>query len=185
MEISFSTELKKLRLAAGCATKELSKAVGKAETYISQIENGKIKKPNYNTFYLILKELGVKEGDIQDYLKVFGIIPKSRNEKKLHEHIRIVLKNRKIEHKDSDKSTDVTVDYSTILNSIKEGILKHNREMFIASAMLQGRISEHSRSKDIEMVISSKVEQMAYNVLAALTKELGFKVYSDGKKIDM
>ncbi|MFJ8264762.1 helix-turn-helix domain-containing protein [Peribacillus asahii] len=52
---------------------DLSKSVGKSGAYISQIESGKNKNPDYATLYKIFKQLGIDEEKIEDYLFHFGI----------------------------------------------------------------------------------------------------------------
>ncbi|MEC1734010.1 helix-turn-helix transcriptional regulator [Bacillus mojavensis] len=51
---------------------ELSKEVGKSDAYISQIENNRNKKPDYDTLYKIFQKLGIEEDRIEDYLDHFG-----------------------------------------------------------------------------------------------------------------
>ncbi|WBL16340.1 helix-turn-helix domain-containing protein [Sutcliffiella sp. NC1] len=52
---------------------DLSKAVGKSPAYISQIENGRNKNPDYETMYKVFKHLGIEEEKIEDYLLHFQI----------------------------------------------------------------------------------------------------------------
>ncbi|MBD8004559.1 helix-turn-helix domain-containing protein [Bacillus norwichensis] len=62
-----------LRRSKKINSTELSKAVGKSAAYISQIENGRNKNPDYKTMYEILKHLGIEENKIEDYLYHFNI----------------------------------------------------------------------------------------------------------------
>lgn len=81
--VEFGKELKKLRQKRKYPSKELSKAVGKAITYVSQLERGLIKKPDFQTCYALLSELEFPEDKIEFFLDNFEIIsPK----KKLWEH---------------------------------------------------------------------------------------------------
>lgn len=71
--IAFGIEIKKLRKKVGIASKELSQQVGKAVTYVSQLERGLIKKPDYLTAYQLLKRLEIDEKKIDGLLDYFGI----------------------------------------------------------------------------------------------------------------
>lgn len=66
-EPNLGTDIKLLRIEKGIGSRELSRLVGKAETYISQLERGKIKNPEYDTLYNIFKQLGY-QGDIEELL---------------------------------------------------------------------------------------------------------------------
>lgn len=71
--IAFGKEIKKLRKKVGIASKELSQQVGKAVTYVSQLERGLIKKPDYFISYELLKRLEIDEKNIDGLLDYFGI----------------------------------------------------------------------------------------------------------------
>lgn len=72
MSISnFGRDIKALRAKRKIGSRELSRLVGKAETYISQLERGLIKKPDYDTAYAIMKHLGWEEKTIEDFLYGF------------------------------------------------------------------------------------------------------------------
>ncbi|MGP7815527.1 helix-turn-helix domain-containing protein [Niallia sp. 01092] len=57
---------------------ELSKSIGKSESYISHLENGRYKNPDYEILYEIFKKLGVEEKKIEDYLYYFGFLSPER-----------------------------------------------------------------------------------------------------------
>jgi transcriptional regulator with XRE-family HTH domain len=61
-------DVKALRKKKGIGSRELSRLIGKAETYISQLERGLIKTPDYNTAFNIMKHLGIREDKIEDHL---------------------------------------------------------------------------------------------------------------------
>ncbi|WP_053361933.1 helix-turn-helix transcriptional regulator [Bacillus sp. FJAT-27251] len=61
-------DIKNLRTKKGIGSRELSRLVGKAETYISQLERGLIKNPDYKTLLEIMKHLGYREGSIDELL---------------------------------------------------------------------------------------------------------------------
>ncbi|MBT2727487.1 helix-turn-helix domain-containing protein [Bacillus sp. ISL-75] len=68
---NFGRDIKALRTKRGVGSRELSRLLGKAETYISQLERGLIKKPDYNTAFAILKHLGFTESGIDEFLDNF------------------------------------------------------------------------------------------------------------------
>lgn len=81
--IAFGKELKRLRNKAGISSKVLSTKVGKAVTYVSQLENGKIKNPDFDTCFKLLKELGLEESKIEPFLDYYGIVSSEREQAEL------------------------------------------------------------------------------------------------------
>ncbi|OIJ21878.1 hypothetical protein BKP45_04090 [Anaerobacillus alkalidiazotrophicus] len=71
--INFGSELKKIRKSAGISSKVLSQKVNKAVTYVSQLERGLIKKPDFHTCLQILLELGFNENEAKKTLNYFDI----------------------------------------------------------------------------------------------------------------
>lgn len=67
-EPNLAQDIKARRSQKGIGSRELSRLVGKAETYISQLERGLIKSPDYQTLFEIWKHLGYKEDKIEDML---------------------------------------------------------------------------------------------------------------------
>ncbi|RVT65296.1 helix-turn-helix domain-containing protein [Niallia taxi] len=65
---NFGRDIKALRTNRKIGSRELSRLIGKAETYISQLERGLIKKPDYDTAYDIVKHLGWDENKIEGIL---------------------------------------------------------------------------------------------------------------------
>ncbi|MFK9119113.1 helix-turn-helix domain-containing protein [Peribacillus frigoritolerans] len=59
-------------------SKELSISVGKSDSYVSHLENGRNKNPDYFTLYEIFKKLGIAEEKIEDYLYYFHILSPER-----------------------------------------------------------------------------------------------------------
>ncbi|PAC78499.1 hypothetical protein CHI11_06305 [Bacillus velezensis] len=57
---------------------KLSEMIGKNRAYISQIENGHNKNPDYETMYKIFQILGVDENDIEPQLYHFNVISPER-----------------------------------------------------------------------------------------------------------
>lgn len=64
-------DIKALRAKRGIGSRELSRLIGKAETYISQLERGLIKKLDYTTAYAVMKHLGFTESGIDEFLDSF------------------------------------------------------------------------------------------------------------------
>lgn len=61
-------DIKALRVKRGLSSRSLSRLIGKSETYISQLERGLIKNPDYNTAFDIMKHLGYAENGIEQFL---------------------------------------------------------------------------------------------------------------------
>lgn len=81
--VSFGIKIKELRKKAGIPSKELSTKVGKAVTYVSQLERGLIKKPDFDTCYKLLLELGVAEDKAEGILGYYGILSPEREQYEL------------------------------------------------------------------------------------------------------
>lgn len=78
--LSFGKELKELRKRAGIPSKVLSEKVGKAVTYVSQLEREIIKNPSYEPCLQILLELGLHVEEAEKMLAYYDI--KSKENKK-------------------------------------------------------------------------------------------------------
>lgn len=86
--ITFGKYLKNIREKAKKPSKELSTEVGKAVTYVSQLERGLIKKPDFDTCYKLLVILGIEEEQIEDILSYYGIISAKRKQAELEWNIK-------------------------------------------------------------------------------------------------
>lgn len=71
---SFAEMLKKMRESRGISSRALSAKVNKYHAYVSQIENGRIKNPDFESAKALLKELNVKDDIIDDILRHFDIL---------------------------------------------------------------------------------------------------------------
>jgi transcriptional regulator with XRE-family HTH domain len=76
--MTFAEYLKLHRKRSGISSKELAKMVGKGLAYVSQIENGRNKNPDFQVAYNLLKIVGVKEDQIENILLNFEIISPER-----------------------------------------------------------------------------------------------------------
>ncbi|MEC5260010.1 MULTISPECIES: helix-turn-helix transcriptional regulator [Bacillus amyloliquefaciens group] len=65
---NFREDIKNIRIQKKIGSRKLSRLIGKAETYISQLERGLIKSPDYSTCFSIMKELGFAEDRIEEIL---------------------------------------------------------------------------------------------------------------------
>jgi transcriptional regulator with XRE-family HTH domain len=72
--VAFGQTIKHLRKKAKIASKNLSTQVGKASTYVSQLERGLIKNPDYNTCHKLLELVGVDPGCIEQMLVNHGFV---------------------------------------------------------------------------------------------------------------
>jgi transcriptional regulator with XRE-family HTH domain len=72
--VAFGQTIKHLRKKAKIASKNLSTQVGKAATYVSQLERGLIRNPDYNTCYKLLEFVGVEPDSIEQVLINHGFI---------------------------------------------------------------------------------------------------------------
>ncbi len=75
--IAFGKTLKYLREKARIPSKNLSMQAGKAATYVSQLERGLIKNPNYETCYRLLELIGLEPDSIVKVLSRHGLVSRS------------------------------------------------------------------------------------------------------------
>lgn len=75
--------IKQRRKAKKINSVDLSKELGKGGAYISQIENGHNKRPDFDMLYEIFKRIGIEDERIEDYLEGFGFISPEREEMEL------------------------------------------------------------------------------------------------------
>lgn len=76
----FGEFLKERRKEIGIGSRELSRRVGLAETYVSQTERGKIKKPPFEIAYKLCKELKMDSNTVASSLERFGITENDNND---------------------------------------------------------------------------------------------------------
>lgn len=67
-----------LRKSKKINSKELSTVIGKSDSYVSHLENGRNKNPDYATLFEIFKRIGVEKDKIEDYLEYFGFLSPER-----------------------------------------------------------------------------------------------------------
>lgn len=66
--------IKAIRKTKKINSVDLSKNIGRSGAYVSQIESGRNKNPDYDALYEIFKQLGIEETKIDDYLEHFGYL---------------------------------------------------------------------------------------------------------------
>lgn len=71
--VAFGQTLRQLREKARISSKGLSKQVGKAATYVSQLERGLIRNPSYDTCRQLLEQVGVGPDSVDSVLAQHGI----------------------------------------------------------------------------------------------------------------
>jgi hypothetical protein len=77
----------------------------------------------------------------------------------------------------------IKIDYAKFNDLIQEGILKHNKNLFVGFALIKGKgIND---TDGIEASIDLMVERMAYNVIVNIQKEFkdNLIVLEDGEEI--
>lgn len=79
-EGSLGEYIKLLRKSKKITSINLSRMINKSDSYISHLENGRYKSPDYDTLYEILKRLSVDEDKIEDFLEHFDILSPNRIE---------------------------------------------------------------------------------------------------------
>jgi transcriptional regulator with XRE-family HTH domain len=120
--IVFGKEIRNLRLKRGINSKELSKMINRGDAYISQIENGKIKNPDYETSYNLLKTLGIENTRIEEILKKHNIKTMEQQEAELIKalHIHDLFGQRVYYESDIESTDDFIYWYSNTTNQLKQ-----------------------------------------------------------------
>lgn len=118
--ISFGSELKKIRKSVGVSSKILSQRVNKAVTYVSQLERGLIKKPDFSTCLQLLVELGYSESEARKTLNFFDI----RSPEQEKAELEWIIKQAEIS--DDEEETKIKTGY--YINKI-ERVSEKNEEV--------------------------------------------------------
>ena len=66
--LTFGQLVRELRTSKKIGSREMSRKIEMAETYISQLERNQISRPDYKTAYKIMKILGEPDMDIEEFL---------------------------------------------------------------------------------------------------------------------
>ncbi|MGD6781357.1 helix-turn-helix domain-containing protein [Sutcliffiella horikoshii] len=155
----------------------LSKAVGKSDAYISHIENGRNKKPDYNTLYEVFKQIGISEEKIEDYLEFFGFLSAERQ---AHEE-QLMISRMEPTEEDLDRWENQASDFEeNNRNEREEYLARQNDNKFngddlfedILSANIQeinhvlNTLEKHDISNAFELIkgLSSTLNEMSTNI---------------------
>lgn len=79
--------IKQHRQAKKINSVDLAKKLGKGNAYVSQIEHGHNKKPDFYVLYTLFKQIGIEQDRIEDYLEHFGFLSPEREEAELQRAI--------------------------------------------------------------------------------------------------
>lgn len=130
--ISFGSELKRIRKSVGISSKVLSQSVNKAVTYVSQLERGLIKKPDFHTCLQILVELGFTEEEANKTLNFFDI--KSPEQEKAELEMTIKLAERSHEEEIMKINSGFYTDKIEKVSSKNDEVIKrfkNNLDLFV------------------------------------------------------
>ncbi len=130
--ISFGNELKRIRKSVGISSKVLSQRVNKAVTYVSQLERGLIKKPDFHTCLQILVELGFTEEEANKTLNFFDI--KSPEQEKAELELTIKQAERSHEEEIMKIKSGFYIDKIEKVSSKNDEViarLKNNLDLFV------------------------------------------------------
>jgi len=135
--IEFGEKLKEIRKKEGVSSKVLSKKVDKAVTYVSQLERGLIKKPDYSTCKKILLELGFSIKDANNLLYSFNIL--SPEQRKIEEQLilhSIEEEEEKIKSGYYEKIVEENLETIKTISTLFNKILNDN-EAILDSGLLE------------------------------------------------
>lgn len=79
----------------------------------------------------------------------------------------------------------ISVDYGELQELITEGLLKHDKELFIAMELIRGNIDIYHREDWDEFLRRIALSQMVYNVIVNLKKKFGSQIViaEEGREI--
>ncbi len=95
------------RAVKNISSTKLSEKLGKNRAYVSQIENGHNKKPDYTTLMKMFHILGVPEDEIEITLEQFNIIPTLEEQREMNSEFNSVNVENNIYESDNELETDV------------------------------------------------------------------------------
>lgn len=155
---NFGKDIKALRTKKNIGSRELSRLIGKAETYISQLERGLIKKPDYNTAYDILKHLEFTEGNIEDFLYNFYQIKSPKRIESEAQEVANWEEKRaaEIEELLSQKQNTPGSDQAD-----KENKLAYNEKSFESEWMIELIKNLEKKNEEIKMELSFNINNNA------------------------
>jgi transcriptional regulator with XRE-family HTH domain len=155
---NFSRDIKALRTKRKIGSRELSRLIGKAETYISQLERGLIKKTDYDTAFDIVKHLGWEEKNIPDLLDSFYQIKSPE---------RINAEAEEVENWEEKRATELEQMWIQRLEEIntdtyyQESKLTHDKINFESQWMMELAEQLERKNEEIKMELSFNIDKNA------------------------
>ncbi|WBL50371.1 helix-turn-helix domain-containing protein [Bacillus altitudinis] len=163
----FRKSMKEIRTMKKIGSRELSRKIGKAETYISQFERGLIKSPDYQICFEIMKELGFAEKDIPNILFEQYEIMSPEEEKAYKEAEEREIERMQELYNDPDYLQAELIRY---LESEKEAEEREKRSELIKSSpsKMWGENYSEDRNEKFFAEVSGVDDEIAFNIKSAL-----------------
>ncbi|MDG4850869.1 helix-turn-helix domain-containing protein, partial [Peribacillus frigoritolerans] len=155
---NFGRDIKALRIKRKIGSRELSRLIGKAEAYISQLERGLIKKPDYNTAFAIMKHLGWEEKNIPDLLDSYYQIQSPE---------RIIAESEEVENWEEKRAAELEQMWIQRQEEIstdtyyQESKLTHAKINFESQWMMELAEQLERKSEEIKMELSFNIDKNA------------------------
>jgi transcriptional regulator with XRE-family HTH domain len=111
----FGHYVQSLRIEKNIGSRELSKMLGKSSAYISQLEQGRNKNPDYDAAKLTLSYLGLSEQDVLLTLQKYNII-----DQKVKPHINRVKDRLQIKEQFEEKCRQDAIEILNVINSLPD-----------------------------------------------------------------
>ncbi|WP_337017321.1 helix-turn-helix transcriptional regulator [Oceanobacillus massiliensis] len=148
------------RVKQNIKARDLSRELGKGDAYISQIENGRNKQPDYYLLVDIFKKIGIEEVKIEDYLESFEYLSPEREQelvdRQMHKYEMTVEEYKQYEESEKD-----------IRNSNPEFFINTGDELL--KEIINGRLKKiNSILKDASIEESGKGFDLVKNIEQAL-----------------
>lgn len=137
------------RAVKNISSTKLSEKLGKNRAYVSQIENGHNKKPDYTTLMKMFRILGLPEEEIKPALKHFNISPSLEEEIEMHWEEE---QERKIEEENQEAQNNPDYVPQEVIDYIEE-------------------------EQNHEEILIDRIDRISYNLKSALdTGYYGFNI---------
>lgn len=69
--------------------------------------------------------------------------------------------------------TKITINYYELMDTIIDGILRHDLELFMGELLIKGRLNPYNleNEEEIQKKLRQRLNGMAYNVLTGITEK--------------
>ncbi|PRR92880.1 helix-turn-helix domain-containing protein [Bacillus sp. NMCN1] len=161
--------LKVKRAYLNISSSELSRTLGKNRSYVSQIENGYNKKPDYITMRKMFRILGLPEEEIKPALKHFNISPSLEEEIEMHWEEE---QERKIEEESQEAQNNPDYVPQKVLDYIEEQ--KSHEEIVVDKI---DRISDNLKSALDLGYYGFNIAEGLYNCTEAMKSKKEFFLF--------